>query len=277
MQDFVFRQESANLDWPLYKQRLQNFFMINRIGSKIIAPALDATPPIAGESTMTALHYLLHVGGPKILEIFNATNTEQTPLNYVSFVTLLDARFTLVNARISDLQFRSCTQNEDESLADFANRLRVLARSAGITSENIDTNILSVIAYSTLDTETRLKCLDENTTLDSLLTWKKTLEIKSACSSSMEQRKSASIFNINTKYQQKRNTPPLASAASSSRKCFLCGFEYPHSKECPAKGKKCNKCGKLNHFESVCNMGKRNTTSSRTPNLPYNNNRNFIY
>lgn len=34
------------------------------------------------------------------------------------------------------------------------------------------------------------------------------------------------------------------------RKCGLCGYEYPHTnRKCPAHGKTCTKCGKLNHFE----------------------------
>jgi hypothetical protein len=38
----------------------------------------------------------------------------------------------------------------------------------------------------------------------------------------------------------------------SDKKCYGCGYEYPHEKECPAKGKKCNSCKQIVHFERCC-------------------------
>ena len=55
----------------------------------------------------------------------------------------------------------------------------------------------------------------------------------------------------------------------SERKCFNCGGPFPHSsnKPCPAKGKTCNKCSKLNHFASQCRGGKKalNVVLEQTP------------
>ena len=41
--------------------------------------------------------------------------------------------------------------------------------------------------------------------------------------------------------------------------CRNCERNYPHMGACPAKGKTCNKCGKLNHFAAAC-RGKQNQT-----------------
>ena len=41
-------------------------------------------------------------------------------------------------------------------------------------------------------------------------------------------------------------------ALSSRAKCRNCGGSFPHKGPCPAKGKQCRSCGKLNHFQSVC-------------------------
>ena len=39
----------------------------------------------------------------------------------------------------------------------------------------------------------------------------------------------------------------------TKRKCYHCGRDQGHKlKECPAYGQTCNKCGKQNHFASVC-------------------------
>ena len=37
-----------------------------------------------------------------------------------------------------------------------------------------------------------------------------------------------------------------------SKMCRNCGGEYPHHDQCPAKGRTCNYCKKLNHFERWC-------------------------
>ena len=260
MEPFTYRPESANLDWPLWKQRLQNFFTINRIGMVVVTADPQANPPVVAETTLLAHGYLLHLGGPKVVEINNANTSANNTLNYVSLVALLDTRFATVNTRISDYQFRSCSQLEDETLADYANRLRVLARSAKVADELLDAQILSVILNNTVDNDTRMKCLDEATTLTTLLEWRRGTDLKNSCASFMDnKRNSANILAVrNNKPQQRSNRTVVP-----TQKCFLCGFEYPHvNKMCPASGKRCNKCGRLNHFESVCKDGKLNRQSS---------------
>ena len=37
-----------------------------------------------------------------------------------------------------------------------------------------------------------------------------------------------------------------------AKKCFKCGYDYPHVGKCPAIGKNCNKCGGKDHFTRVC-------------------------
>ena len=40
--------------------------------------------------------------------------------------------------------------------------------------------------------------------------------------------------------------------SNGSSKCRNCGGAYLHTDSCPARNKKCNSCGKLNHFAKVC-------------------------
>ena len=53
---------------------------------------------------------------------------------------------------------------------------------------------------------------------------------------------------------------------SSSKTFSQCGENYPHSRDCPAKGKKCNKCQKEGHFERCC----RSKIKSRGSKKPSN-------
>ena len=54
-----------------------------------------------------------------------------------------------------------------------------------------------------------------------------------------------------TQSQHKFSSDEKRSSTSKSGKCKNCGYEHAH-KRCPAFNKRCNGCGKWNHFESVC-------------------------
>ena len=48
------------------------------------------------------------------------------------------------------------------------------------------------------------------------------------------------------------------------KKCGRCGYDYPHKdNKCPADGKTCSTCNKLNHFAKVCRQGQ---APNRQPN-----------
>jgi hypothetical protein len=267
MENFVYNAETAHVDWPLWNQRLQNFFRINNIGFAIVTANPGGNPPVLGETTALAHGHLLHAGGPKITEINNAHTTAQLQLNYVTLVAILDARFARANTRVSEYQFTNCFQTDTETLADYATRLTSLARQAGVPEANINARVISVIQSTTTDFDTRMKCLDEGNDLNAILTWRKAHDVKLACSANMDQNKRADVLQIKTRHASYNN--------ESEQECFMCGQEYPHvDRECPAKGKNCHTCGKMNHFAEVClqNKPKRNNPYARH-NRSSNNNR----
>ena len=104
--------------------------------------------------------------------------------------------------------------------------------------------VLSVIRTNTMDSETRMKCLDEATTLTTLLEWRKAHDLKGQCASLMERpqtNRAENIFNIKN---------------DSERKCYACGGRYPHQNNfCPARGKECTSCYRMNHLAIVCKNG----------------------
>ena len=254
MDFFVYRPDTVHLDWPLFKQRLQTFMRIQRIGYVITMNNAGTDPLTATETTSMALNYLLHSGGEKILEIYNATQNNEN-LNYVSFVAILDARFTAVNPQIADYHFRAAKQNLNETLADYAIRLKVLARAAAINADSMDSQVLSVIRTNTLDSETRMKCLDENTTLSNLLEWRKAHDLKGQCASLMERPQMAKAENI---FSIKND--------SDQRRCYACGGRYPHQNNfCPARGKECTSCYRMNHMAIVCRNGQVGNHWQRQP------------
>ena len=54
------------------------------------------------------------------------------------------------------------------------------------------------------------------------------------------------------------STAPTNRRQTSRRTCLYCGISHQMSKKlCPAVGKRCNKCGKLDHFASRCDSLKK--------------------
>ena len=50
-----------------------------------------------------------------------------------------------------------------------------------------------------------------------------------------------------------QTTPKARSRDNAAKLCRNCGYEFPHTKSpCPAKGKTCNLCKKLNHSARCC-------------------------
>ena len=138
-----------------------------------------------------------------------------------------------------------------ETLSDFAGRLRILAIAAAIPLATMNQQILSVIRSTTDDHETRMKCLDGTTTLDTLLAWCKQHDIKEACASLIEFNRSPSFSNKGESINQigyGKSTP-------KQRRCYTCGEDYPHSGgiQCPARNQNCTNCNKPGHYARVCN------------------------
>ena len=111
-----------------------------------------------------------------------------------------------------------------------------------------------------------MKTLEEDMTLDKLHTWQQFTEAQARCSSSLTNKRNSS-YDINYVNNKKFNSNNSNQAMQENKKCFNCGGDWPHLKECPAKGLNCKICGKKNHFARVCLKGKENTqnNSRRSP------------
>ena len=69
--------------------------------------------------------------------------------------------------------------------------------------------------------------------------------------------------------QRQRQQPPYARRETVKRKCYYCGLDYPHKNNtsCPAYGKECSFCHKMNHFAKVCKSS-QNRDQNKFPRQP---------
>jgi hypothetical protein len=99
-------------------------------------------------------------------------------------------------------------------------------------------------------------------TLDQLLSHGRAMETAEKQATNIEQTHDDSHEINRTQRQQQfqqRLYQQSPRETNRSRKCFNCGNNYPHLDGiCPAKGKACRLCQKMNHFAHCCRSTNRN-------------------
>ena len=66
-------------------------------------------------------------------------------------------------------------------------------------------------------------------------------------------------------------------SGSKSKPCYFCGGTYSPSHVCPAKGKSCSICKKLNHFARVCQSKTVNSVEEDTAQADSSDETVFLY
>jgi len=100
---------------------------------------------------------------------------------------------------------------------------------------DINREIKTQIIHNCVSQQLRKKALREEMSLDDLLAAARSLEIADKHAEQMAGKQNE-INHVN----------------KSKLKCFKCGGNFPHKERCPAIGKKCKKCGAMNHFAVAC-------------------------
>ena len=165
------------------------------------------------------------------------------------------------NQTLSRFKFRGLKQKSTQSCDSYMSELRlaiVECRYPDIVQDELlkDQFIFGLMVKEIQDhllgeivaEDTSEKCLLESRKIESKIEQRKLLGIKAAVSydSIHTNNRSRGKFRSQSKGRAK--------SSSSIRNCKYCGKS--HSKRnCSAFGKKCQKCGKENHFKAVCKSG----------------------
>ena len=214
------------------------------------ASGLDEKSPKVQSST------LLHVIGHEAVELLNTFKWDacdkvcDSKNDFHSVSCMLgkfDAYFSpKKNVTVERHIFFSRNQSEGEQFDVFLTDLKLKAETCEF--ENLkDSLIKDKIVSGIRDDPVRSRLLRENK-----LTLNRAEEICRAAELSELQLKLMKndqdsicpVFANKTKYDQSQTKNP-------SESCSYCGLKH-QPRRCPAYGKLCNKCGKKNHFMSVC-------------------------
>ena len=90
---------------------------------------------------------------------------------------------------------------------------------------------------------------------------------QTSSSNAVEEVRRLRIENESLKLRGNQNQEQ-ASQKKDKRSCYRCGSERcTQGTKCPANGKQCSKCGRMNHFARACKSSKKRSTVGRLENL----------
>jgi hypothetical protein len=242
--------------WKKWTQRFENYLV-----------ALDLTDAARKKATM------LHFACERVHDIYD-TKAEDGD-DYDAVKGKLDTYFTpKKNVQFEIYTFRSAEQADEghpnESVDDYATRLRGLAKNCEFA--NVENEIKAQIIQKCSSSRLRRRALRQpDQSLDDLLDMNRTLVGSDMQAAGIEKKKTVN------KLRTDNRPPPFSKGKQSTNtgnrefhnqpnECGNCGGAWPHKngrQGCPAFGKKCNNCERLNHYERCCRSKPGSGTSSR--------------
>lgn len=258
--DFEADKSTAGPRWEKWCARLENLLL-----------GLDITD----DGRKRAL--LLHYAGERVYDIYDAEKKD-SGTDFKATKKVLDDYFSpKINVQMEIYKFRQYKQRDDQTLDEYVTELRKLSKYCKFAdAAATDKEILSQLIQNCKSNRLRRRALREpDKTLTDILVMGRTLEMSDSQASAMEKPENVNALSKHThkqtKYQPHKNSgtpvtdknsrqPPVRKSQRQPDKkvpCRNCGGDFPHTGQCPAKGKQCNYCKKPNHFKSVCRSFKK--------------------
>ena len=173
-----------------------------------------------------------------------------------TILTKLEAHFAPArNILFERYRFHSAEQQPTETVDQFLIRLKRLAESCAFSNLQ-DEMVRDRLVLGCQDHEARARLFRERE-----CTLTRAIEILRVSEVTRQQLKhisdeitdAQSVNAVKPQYMSDQSQPKvsLQQQATTGKPCLYCGRKHERS-NCPAFGKQCHNCGKLNHFKSVC-------------------------
>ena len=209
--------------------------------------------PLKRKSEEEKCNYLMIWIGDKGRDIYNTwelTADEGKKLDsyYTKYEAYVKPKSNKVFARY---KFQQKVQQEGEE--QFLTDLKLLVKDCGYTDpDGMVRDRVVIGCHATGATKTREKLIQEGSdlTLEKAIDIARTDEMSTAQLKTMT-TENPSIKSVKQKKEKSHRKTKSVREKFTSKDCSRCGFQHDKGK-CPAQGKRCAKCQKLNHFASVC-------------------------
>lgn len=254
--------------WTKYKKRFENLCI-----------ALNVS------NDRQKLAMLMNYAGERVNDIYDSLLGEQDE-TFGNAIKLLDKHFQpQTNISVEIYNFRQMMQLDDEKLHQYYARLRTQALKCDF-KDQLEVELKRQIEHGTnMPLLRRHSFRKPELTLQQLLLYGKDLEdteFRTDVFQDSKKKTDEEINRIGKKFGRKlykggKGKESIANENKNiNKKCYRCGGQFPHSKKCPAVGKKCNFCSKIGHFERCClskNKQAKTTTQAidtcSSSSLPY--------
>lgn len=203
---------------------------------------------------------LLHYAGEETHDIFDtlpvvAGDDDENELDKA--VKALTTHFAPKRNREYEVyKFRQAMQEKGEDITAYYTRLRQLAKTCEFS--DIDREIMSQIVQNCESSRLRRKALsDPDMTLTKLVDVAKVMELSEMQAKDIERvnhnSQSVSVNKMST--HKPKQSQWVTKPKDENNVCRNCAQTWPHPggrSSCPAAGKECMNCHKMNHFASCC-------------------------
>lgn len=257
---FEFKESNLDEAWKKWKSRFTIY---------LHATGLD------NATNIRKVCLLLHTMGPGVNEIFDSFEVAVEEIQYADLVKKFDTYFLpKKNLAMDRYRLFMHKQGSEETANEYATALRTLAASCELG--NIKDSILRdlfICGMRDLKLRERLLRSSDNETLDKVLEIANTFVLTSAHAAeaqpvhvgatnarNQERERRQQPERRQQQRQQKPRSQSRNRQQSQGSSCNRCGSTHEYQ-QCPAWGKQCNKCKKMNHWSKMCRGNFKNVNS----------------
>ncbi|KAG1667797.1 hypothetical protein GQR58_018255 [Nymphon striatum] len=219
--------KDTETQWKEFKESYKNYS---------IATELNKKDKLIQACTLKTL-----IGPDARRVLLNLTVPEGDLDDPVNIVHALDEQFLQkTNVIFERFKFHNANQTANETVDQFVDRIRQLAKSCCFHTVTEEEMIRDRIVLGSKDEASRARLFRQK----DLTSLSDTINLLKISEATTEHMKEMNIDSVNANYTNQ--------TSRRQQQCSKCGRSHDRMK-CPAYGKKCLKCGKLNHFAARCN------------------------
>ena len=229
-----------SIRWPIWKKKWGHYYAATELEKKNGSTQVSILLTILGESAQ------------KIYENFTFDKEDEKK----DITNILKKFNEYVEPQINQI-FERCMfyrryQQEHESFDRYVNDIKTMSKRCDFTNITVDKIIRDKIINGIRNNNLRKSLITRsNITCEMLIKICRAEDISQEQSTTLKTKETINYINSKPKkqYQEKRK----------EIKCRYCGGIHQFKKElCPAYGKTCAKCNRMNHYRSMCKASEKN-------------------